>query len=77
MALASGMGSQPREVFVERGVIVGDGRAQTGDYILAVADRSKTRPPIWRIEGRSLLQRFEAIESGDRLLYRNISSVSF
>lgn len=52
------------------------GGFKTGDYILAVADRSKTRPPIWRIEGRSLLQRFEAIESGDRLLYRNISSFS-
>lgn len=59
----------PVEVKVEGGF-------KTGDYILAVADRSKTRPPIWRIEGRSLLQRFEAIESGDRLLYRNISSFS-
>ncbi|CAN7999147.1 unnamed protein product, partial [Ixodes hexagonus] len=56
--------------------IKADGAFKTGDYILAVADRNKTRPPIWRIEGRSLLQRFEAIESGDRLLYRNISSFS-
>lgn len=59
----------PTEVKVE-------GNFKTGDYIMAVADKNKVKPPVWRIEGRSLLQRFEAIESGDRLLYRNISSFS-
>ncbi|XP_049268630.1 uncharacterized protein LOC119383774 isoform X2 [Rhipicephalus sanguineus] len=53
------------------------GELQPGDYIIAVADVHRARPPIWRIEGRSLLQRFEALETGeDTLLYRNSSSFS-
>ncbi|KAL1478109.1 hypothetical protein MTO96_035215, partial [Rhipicephalus appendiculatus] len=53
------------------------GELQPGDYIIAVADVHRSRPPIWRIEGRSLLQRFEALETGeDTLLYRNSSSFS-
>lgn len=53
------------------------GELQPGDYIMAMADVHRSRPPIWRIEGRTLLQRFEVIETGeDTLLYRNSSSFS-
>ncbi|XP_077517639.1 uncharacterized protein LOC144128253 isoform X2 [Amblyomma americanum] len=48
-----------------------------GDYIIAVADVHHPRPPIWRIEGQTVLQRFEMIQAGkETLLYRNSSSFS-
>ncbi|KAK8772542.1 hypothetical protein V5799_024214 [Amblyomma americanum] len=48
-----------------------------GDYIIAVADVHRPRPPIWRIEGQTVLQRFEMIQAGkETLLYRNSSSFS-
>ncbi|XP_077517579.1 uncharacterized protein LOC144128225 isoform X2 [Amblyomma americanum] len=62
---------------VEEGSASGPAELQPGDYIIAVADVHRPRPPIWRIEGRSLLQRFEVIETGEKnLLYRNSSSFS-
>lgn len=62
---------------VEEGAASGPTELQPGDYIIAVADVHRPRPPIWRIEGRSLLQRFEVIETGEEtLLYRNSSSFS-
>lgn len=33
-------------------------------------------PPIWRIDGKSLLQKFQAFEKDGKMLYRNISTVS-
>lgn len=64
-------------VVTEPGAANTSGELQPGDYIIAVADVHRSRPPIWRIEGRSLLQRFEALETGeDTLLYRNSSSFS-
>uniref|UniRef100_A0A1E1XJM1 DUF4211 domain-containing protein n=1 Tax=Amblyomma sculptum TaxID=1581419 RepID=A0A1E1XJM1_AMBSC len=61
----------------EEGSASGPAELQPGDYIIAVADVHRPRPPIWRIEGRSLLQRFEVIETGEEtLLYRNSSSFS-
>ena len=33
-------------------------------------------PPIWRIDGKSLLQKFQAFEKDGKILYRNISTVS-
>ncbi|XP_064482415.1 uncharacterized protein LOC135395115 isoform X2 [Ornithodoros turicata] len=53
-----------------------EGSFKTGDYIMAVEDRNKARPPIWRIEGRSLLQRFEPMLADGLVLHRNISSFS-
>ena len=32
-------------------------------------------PPIWRIDGKSLLQKFQAFEKEGKMLYRNISTV--
>ncbi|XP_075546677.1 uncharacterized protein LOC142579893 [Dermacentor variabilis] len=64
-------------VVTEPGAANTSGELQPGDYIIAVADVHRARPPIWRIEGRSLLQRFEALETGEEtLLYRNSSSFS-
>lgn len=33
-------------------------------------------PPIWRIDGKSLLQKFQAFEKDGKTLYRNISTYS-
>lgn len=64
-------------VVTEPGAANTSGELQPGDYIIAVADVHRARPPVWRIEGRSLLQRFEALETGEEtLLYRNSSSFS-
>lgn len=67
----------PVPVVVTEPSAASTGELQPGDYIIAVADVHRSRPPIWRIEGRSLLQRFEALETGeDTILYRNSSSFS-
>ncbi|KAM7292250.1 hypothetical protein ISCGN_025463 [Ixodes scapularis] len=49
-----------------------------GDYLISLSDIGKEDHPIWRIEGKSLLQKFEAFtepKSG-KTMYRNVSSYS-
>jgi hypothetical protein len=49
---------------------------QSGDFVIALVDMEKETPPIWRIQGKSLLQKFEPFEENGRLLYRNLSVYS-
>ncbi|XP_067135485.1 uncharacterized protein [Centruroides vittatus] len=53
-----------------------EGHFKPGNFVLAIADKDKENPPIWRIEGKSLLQRFEPFNADGRILYRNASSYS-
>lgn len=53
-----------------------EGHFKPGNFVLAIADKDKENPPIWRIEGKSLLQRFEPFDADGRILYRNASSYS-
>jgi len=51
-----------------------------GDYLIAKKDieewRSGLNPPIWRIDGKSLLQKFTHFEKDGRIQYKNIPTYS-
>uniref|UniRef100_T1JDV3 DUF4211 domain-containing protein n=1 Tax=Strigamia maritima TaxID=126957 RepID=T1JDV3_STRMM len=51
-----------------------DGFGKLGDFVVAVADMVKEHPPIWRVDGKALLQKFEAFEQDGRVLYKNKST---
>ncbi|XP_023218824.1 coiled-coil domain-containing protein 82-like [Centruroides sculpturatus] len=52
------------------------GRFRIGDYITLFSDLKKAYPPIWRIESKSILQRFETFKKDGKTLYNNTSSYS-
>lgn len=56
---------------------VREGHMRTGDFVVAEEEATLTLPVIWRIEGKSLLQRFEPSEQNGVTVYTNTSSVSF
>lgn len=39
------------------------------------ADLNEEFPALWRIDGKTLLQKYEPFKSSGRTLYRNISTV--
>ncbi|XP_050701325.1 glutamine and serine-rich protein 1-like [Eriocheir sinensis] len=50
---------------------------KSGDFVMAKKDMElMENPPIWRIDGKSLLQKFQAFEKDGKILYRNISTYS-
>ncbi|XP_018026953.1 uncharacterized protein LOC108682321 [Hyalella azteca] len=49
---------------------------KSGDFVMAKKDAELENPPIWRIDGKSLLQKFQAFEKDGKVLYRNISTYS-
>ncbi|XP_069994698.1 glutamine and serine-rich protein 1-like isoform X2 [Penaeus vannamei] len=50
---------------------------KSGDFVMAKRDMDMMEnPPIWRIDGKSLLQKFQAFEKDGKTLYRNISTYS-
>ncbi|XP_045115395.1 glutamine and serine-rich protein 1-like isoform X3 [Portunus trituberculatus] len=50
---------------------------KSGDFVMAKKDMEMMEnPPIWRIDGKSLLQKFQAFEKDGKILYRNISTYS-
>lgn len=49
---------------------------RTGDFVVALDEAKAELPMIWRIEGKSLLQRFEPGEQDGVIIYTNTSSYS-
>ncbi|CAG2101996.1 unnamed protein product [Medioppia subpectinata] len=53
-----------------------EGMMRTGDFVVSIDESQYDLPVIWRIEGKSLLQRFEPQEQEDITVYINTSSYS-
>ncbi|XP_027194489.2 uncharacterized protein LOC113789186 isoform X1 [Dermatophagoides pteronyssinus] len=53
-----------------------EGLMRTGDFVVAEEEAHLDLPVIWRIEGKSLLQRFEPSEQNGITIYINTSSYS-
>ncbi|XP_054164542.1 probable serine/threonine-protein kinase DDB_G0282963 [Oppia nitens] len=53
-----------------------EGLMRTGDFVVSIDESQYDLPVIWRIEGKSLLQRFEPQEQDDITVYINTSSYS-
>ncbi|KAH7642284.1 hypothetical protein HUG17_5329 [Dermatophagoides farinae] len=53
-----------------------EGLMRTGDFVVAEEESHLELPVIWRIEGKSLLQRFEPSEQNGITIYINTSSYS-
>lgn len=47
-----------------------------GDFIVSRLDVFQEWPPIWRVDGKTLLQKFEPFHNNNKTIYRSISTVS-
>lgn len=48
---------------------------QSGEFVVIKADLNEEYPALWRIDGKTLLQKYEPFKSNGKTLYRNISTV--
>lgn len=49
---------------------------QTGEFIVSRQDAFLDWPPIWRVDSKTLLQKFEPFHSNNKTIYRSLSTVS-
>lgn len=49
---------------------------QSGEFIALRSELNEMWPAIWRVDGKTLLQKYEPFEENGKVLYRNISTVS-
>lgn len=49
---------------------------QSGDFIICRQEVFNDWPALWRIDGKSLLQKFEPFFNNGKMIYRSISTVS-
>lgn len=49
---------------------------QTGEFVVIKSELTEEWPAIWRVDGKTLLQKYEPFEENGLTLYRNISTVS-
>lgn len=49
---------------------------QSGEFVAIKSELNEMWPAIWRVDGKTLLQKYEPFEENGKVLYRNISTVS-
>lgn len=49
---------------------------QSGDFVVSRQEVFQEWPSIWRVDGKSLLQKFEPFHNNSKTIYRSISTVS-
>ncbi|XP_049778744.1 uncharacterized protein LOC126175803 isoform X1 [Schistocerca cancellata] len=54
--------------------VIADTNFRSGDFVIMKSDTAMEHPPLWRIDGRTLLQKYESFEQSGKTLYRNIST---
>lgn len=50
---------------------------QSGEFVAIKSELNEMWPAIWRVDGKTLLQKYEPFEENGKVLYRNISTVSY
>lgn len=48
---------------------------QSGEFVVIKSELDEEYPALWRIDGKTLLQKYEPFNSNGKKLYRNISTV--
>lgn len=56
--------------------IPNDDEFTSGDFVVSRMEVFQDWPPLWRIDGKTLLQKFEPFTHNNKTIYRSISTVS-
>lgn len=73
---SAGTNTPRRRSSDKKAATIREGLMRTGDFVVALDDMHEELPLIWRIEGKSLLQRFEPQQQDNMTVYVNTSSYS-
>lgn len=49
---------------------------KSGDFVVSRLEVFQDWPPLWRVDGKTLLQKFEPFNNNNKTIYRSISTVS-
>lgn len=49
---------------------------KSGDFVVSRLEVFQDWPPLWRVDGKTLLQKFEPFNNNGKTIYRSISTVS-
>lgn len=48
---------------------------KSGDFVVSRLEVFQEWPPIWRVDGKSFLQKFEPFHNNGKTIYRSITTV--
>lgn len=49
---------------------------QVGQFLILKSDESSSNPPLWRVDGKTLIQKYERVQGGGAKEYKCVNTYS-